>query len=51
MDGAPREPSPLPSRLVRLVWLIAIWTASVLALGAVAGVIRHLMGVAGLTLH
>jgi uncharacterized protein DUF2474 len=51
MGGSPQEPSPPPSRLVRMGWLIAIWTASVLALGAVAWVIRQLMGFAGLTVR
>jgi hypothetical protein len=32
----------------RLAWLLAIWTASVLALGAVAGLLRLLMTAAGL---
>ncbi|BCH21045.1 hypothetical protein MesoLjLc_08180 [Mesorhizobium sp. L-8-10] len=33
----------------RIGWLILIWTASVLALGAVALVFRLLMNLAGLT--
>jgi hypothetical protein len=33
----------------RLVWLFAIWSASVLALGVVALAMRGLMGLAGLT--
>ena len=49
MGGTPGEPPPAsPSRLRRLGWLLAIWAASVLALGAVAWLIRQLMGVAGL---
>ncbi len=33
----------------RILWLFAIWSASVLALGVVALVMRGLMGLAGLT--
>ncbi len=33
----------------RIGWLVLIWTASVLALAAVAGVIRLMMTFAGLT--
>jgi hypothetical protein len=33
----------------RLLWLFAIWSASVLALGIVAAVMRGLMSLAGLT--
>jgi Protein of unknown function (DUF2474) len=33
----------------RIGWLVLIWTASVLALGAVAMAFRLLMGLAGLT--
>jgi uncharacterized protein DUF2474 len=51
MTGVRDEASPAPSRLVRLGWLIAIWAASVLALGVVAWVIRQLMGFAGLTVR
>ncbi|UTW06653.1 DUF2474 domain-containing protein [Pseudomonas benzenivorans] len=32
----------------RLAWLALIWAASVLALGAVAGLLRLFMGAAGL---
>ncbi len=32
----------------RLLWLFAIWSASVLALGVVALAMRGLMGMAGL---
>jgi hypothetical protein len=32
----------------RLAWLLAIWAASVLALGAVAGLLRLFMSAAGL---
>ena len=35
--------------LRRLGWLMLIWTASVLALGVVAGVFRVVMNLAGLT--
>ena len=41
--------APRPSWLRRLVWLVAIWLASVLALGAVALAFRWLMSAAGLT--
>jgi hypothetical protein len=46
MDGA------MPRRqmwLRRLLWLVTIWTASVLALGIVAFLLRLLMSAAGLT--
>jgi len=33
----------------RVLWLVAIWSASVLALGVVALLMRGLMGLAGLT--
>jgi hypothetical protein len=33
----------------RLLWLVAIWSASVLVLGAAALLMRGLMGAAGLT--
>ena len=33
----------------RLLWLFAIWSASVLTLGVVALAMRGLMGLAGLT--
>ena len=33
----------------KLLWLLAIWTASVLALTVVAGLMRLLMNAAGLT--
>jgi hypothetical protein len=33
----------------RILWLIAIWSASVLAVGAVALAMRGLMTLAGLT--
>jgi hypothetical protein len=35
--------------LRRVGWLVLIWTASVLALGVVAGLFRILMALAGLT--
>jgi hypothetical protein len=44
---APAEtPTSWPKRIG---WLVLIWTASVLALGAVALVFRLLMNLAGLT--
>lgn len=44
------EADPRPSSwLRRLGWLIAIWTASVLALGAVALALRWLMSAVGMT--
>ena len=33
----------------RLLWMVGIWTLSVLALATVAGVFRMLMSAAGLT--
>ena len=48
MAGAPRQDQTKPF-LVRLGWLVAIWAASVLALGAVAWVLRQLMSLAGMT--
>jgi hypothetical protein len=33
----------------RVLWLVAIWSASVIALGAVAMAMRGLMSLAGLT--
>ena len=33
----------------RVLWLVAIWSASVLALGVVALLMRGLMSMAGLT--
>ncbi len=33
----------------RVLWMLAIWSASVLALGAFALLMRGLMGMAGLT--
>ena len=33
----------------RILWLVAIWTASVLTLGVVAGLFRAVMTLAGLT--
>ncbi|UVE17146.1 DUF2474 domain-containing protein [Pseudomonas sp. LS44] len=33
----------------RLAWLVGIWTASVLALGSVAWLLRQFMNAAGLT--
>lgn len=44
-----RPPAAPPSRLRQLGWLLAIWAASVLALGAVAWLVRLLMGFAGLS--
>ena len=38
-----------PSMLGKVAWLVAIWLASVAALGLVAGVLRVLMSVIGLT--
>lgn len=47
MAAAPREAPPRPF-LVRLGWLVAIWAASVAALGVVAWLLRQVMGWAGL---
>ncbi|MEA2738774.1 MAG: hypothetical protein QOH05_2081 [Acetobacteraceae bacterium] len=33
----------------RVLWLVAIWSASVLTLGVAAGLMRLLMSMAGLT--
>ncbi|HWK66626.1 MAG TPA: DUF2474 domain-containing protein [Rhizobiaceae bacterium] len=45
-----REPGEAPASWPRRIgWLILIWTASVLALGAVALAFRALMNLAGLT--
>lgn len=38
-----------PSWRRRIGWLLLLWTASVLGLGAVAFMFRLLMGLAGLT--
>lgn len=38
-----------PTWLRRVGWLVLIWTASVLALGVVAGLFRVVMNLAGLT--
>lgn len=44
------EPSEAPASWTkRIGWLVVIWAASVLALGAVALVFRFLMSLAGLT--
>ncbi|BAL24783.1 DUF2474 domain-containing protein [Azoarcus sp. KH32C] len=51
MARAPHEPPRTvapPSRLGRLGWLIAIWAASVFALGVVAWLVRQLMALVGL---
>lgn len=47
---SPESPRPVgrPSLLGRLGWLVAIWAASVLALGVVAWLVRQLMALAGL---
>ena len=45
------EPSTAPSRLRRLAWLVLIWLAGVASLALVAGGIRLLMNVAGLSSH
>jgi len=44
-----RRPEVRPSWLTRLGWLVLIWSASVLALGAIALTFRLLMAAAGLT--
>lgn len=44
------EPSEAPASWAkRIGWLVLIWAASVLALGAVALIFRFLMNLAGLT--
>ncbi|AZD23122.1 hypothetical protein C4K24_3822 [Pseudomonas chlororaphis subsp. aurantiaca] len=35
----------------RLAWLVGIWFGSVLALGAVAGLLRLMMQLAGMSTH
>ncbi|WMI97785.1 DUF2474 domain-containing protein [Pseudomonas chlororaphis subsp. aurantiaca] len=35
----------------RLAWLVGIWFGSVLALGAVAGLLRLMMQMAGMSSH
>lgn len=37
-----------PSLASRLAWLVLIWGASIVALAALAGILRFLMGLAGL---
>lgn len=44
MDAPQRKPL-----WQRLAWLLAIWTASVLVLGAVAWLLRQVMNAAGLS--
>ncbi|MGY3607571.1 MULTISPECIES: DUF2474 domain-containing protein [unclassified Bradyrhizobium] len=44
-----RPPIGAQTWLRRVGWLVLIWAASVLALGIVAGLIRVLMNLAGLT--
>jgi hypothetical protein len=44
-----RAPIGAQTWLRRVGWLVVIWAASVLALGIVAGLIRVLMNLAGLT--
>jgi hypothetical protein len=45
------HPSPAAQTWLRRVgWLVLMWTASVLALGVVAGLFRVVMNLAGLTL-
>ena len=39
-----------PTWLRRVGWLVLIWMASVLVLGVVAGLIRLVMNLAGLTI-
>ncbi|EJM74015.1 MULTISPECIES: DUF2474 domain-containing protein [Pseudomonas] len=45
-----REPAPAPW-YKRLGWLVVIWLGSVVALGVVAGALRMLMQVAGMSSH
>lgn len=48
--AAPREPRRGPRNWWRRFgWLVAIWAGSVLAMGAVALLLRALMAAAGLT--
>lgn len=47
--GTERHSSPTRRRLARFGWLLAIWTASVLALGAFAWLLRQIMNAVGLS--
>lgn len=53
MAKRPGDPKEIgeskPSLASRLAWLVLIWGASIVALAAAAGVMRFLMGLAGLT--
>ena len=42
------EAAPKPPLWSRLGWLVAIWAASIAALAVVAGILRFVMGLAGL---
>jgi Protein of unknown function (DUF2474) len=44
------HPSAAQTWLRRVGWLVLIWAASVVALGVVAGLLRVVMNLAGLTL-
>lgn len=45
------ESEPKKPLWQRLAWLVGIWTASVLALGVVAGLMRMFMAAAGMQSH
>lgn len=47
--GLPQGEAPPPRWLRRVAWLVAIWCASVAALGVVAYAFRGIMGWVGLT--
>jgi len=42
-------PGPRPDWLRRVLWLVAIWAASVACLGLAAYALRLVMGLAGMT--
>lgn len=47
-DEAQARAADPPARLRRIGWFVAIWTASVLALGVVAWLLRLFMNLIGL---
>lgn len=49
MRGAVLSPREPPGWARRVLWLVAIWAMSVLALGAAAACLRLVMTAAGLT--
>ncbi|MGE7955993.1 DUF2474 domain-containing protein [Pseudomonas sp. NPDC089530] len=53
IDGETLRPPAGPSApwYRRLAWLVGIWLGSVLALGAVASLLRWMMQMAGMSAH